>query len=319
MKITKLLAMTAALACLNVSAAPDSPIPSGPIKLVVPTPPGGTSDAIARLLASRLQSELDQSVVVENRVGASGSIGASHVAGAAPDGRTLLFATGSTQVVAPLLMQEVSYDPITDFTPIVLIGHAPFVLFANSDLPVSSLKELVEHAKQARVPLNFGTTGPAAIYAVAARVLETQADISFNHIPYKGLAPLALDVSAGRVDVSVGPIGGFLNSDKLKVLSALGDKRASRLPDVPSAAENGYPEFNVPVWAAIFGPAGMSDEAVRFLGDKLAAILKEPDVIKVVEETGVEVAVGDGAALAGVVKSDLELLSGILERSQTGN
>src|SRR5690606_12348761 len=107
----------------------------GPVKLIVPTPPGGTSDSIARLLANRLQSELDQSVVVENRVGASGSIGASHVANATPDGHTLLFATGSTQVVAPLLMKEVSYDPVKDFTPILLIGKAPFVLFANSELP----------------------------------------------------------------------------------------------------------------------------------------------------------------------------------------
>src|SRR5690606_7893792 len=122
LKITKILAVAAALACANVLAATGSPLSPGPVKLIVPTPPGGTSDSIARLLANRLQSELDQSVVVENRVGASGSIGASHVANATPDGHTLLFATGSTQVVAPLLMKEVSYDPVKDFTPILLIG-----------------------------------------------------------------------------------------------------------------------------------------------------------------------------------------------------
>lgn len=312
----KLIACGAALLCWSSSALSASPLSTGPVKLVVSTPAGGTSDTIARVLADKLREKIDLPVIVENRVGASGSIGASYVSRAAPDGHTLFLATGSTQVVAPLLMENISYDPVKDFTPIVLIGKAPFVLYANSQLPVTSLKGLIEHAKKSAAPLNFGTTGPAAIYEVAALVLENQAGLTFNHIPYKGLAPMVLDISAGRLDLSVGPIGGYLNTDKIKVLSALGKERASRLPNVPSAAEDGYAEFNVPVWAAIFGPRDMPKETANYLSDALQAILKEPDVAKAIEETGVEVVTGDAAKLAQTVQADLKLVGDTIKQSR---
>lgn len=313
----KLLACVAAVLCWSSASLAAGPLSTGPIKLVVSTPAGGTSDTIARVLAEKLQSRTGHPVVVENKVGASGTIGANHVAQAAPDGHTLFLATGSTQVVAPLLMENIAYDPVKDFTPIVLIGKAPFVLYSSSQVPVKSLGELVDYAKKSPAPLNFGTTGLATIYEVAALVLENQAGLQFTHVPYKGLAPMAIDISAGRVDLSVGPIGGYLNTDKINVLAALGKTRAARLPNVPSAAEAGYPEFNVPVWAAIFGPAGIPHNTANYLSETLQSVLQDPAVVKAIEDTGVEVEVGNADTLAKVVRDDLALVSSIIKKSRS--
>jgi len=298
----------ASLPCLAQPFAPGSAV-----KIVVPTPPGGASDTSARILAEGLQALWKQPVVVENKTGASGTIGATFVSRAAPDGHTLFFGTGSTHVVAPLMLAEKPYDPERDFTPLAVVGFAPFVLFARSDLPADNLRDLVKYIRDRKPDLSFGTSGPATIYEVAARLLEIESNARFNHIPYKGLAPMAMDVAAGRVDLGVGPVDGYLKNPKLKVLAVLGDQRVAAWPDTPTSKESGHPAFTVPVWAAIWGPPGLSGEAQAGLTHDLLRVLQQPAVQQKIVNTGIIVQAGDGQALRNLIGRDLEALQAVLK------
>lgn len=304
----RLLALGAAMLCASTTAWSSGPFPAAPVRIVVSTPPGGASDTSARVLAEGLQSLWKQSVVVENKTGASGTIGAAFVARAPADGDTLFFGTGSTHVVAPLMLAETPYDPERDFTPLAVVGYAPFVLFARADLPANNLQELVAYAQTQKAELNFGTSGPATIYEIAALLLEREGRVRLNHIPYKGLAPMAMDVAAGRVDLGVGPIDGYLKNEKLKVLAVLGNERAATLPGVPTSAEAGYPGFAVPVWAAIWGPPGLPAPVAARLTESLLDVLAQPSVHNRIAATGVFVQAGDGTALRALVSRDLTAL-----------
>lgn len=305
--IVRGLILTALLLSVNFSVAAESQYPSKPLKIVVPTAAGGASDTTARIIADELSRRFKQAVVVENKPGASGTIAARYVAEAPADGYTLFFGTGSTHVVAPLMLKNITYDPVKDFTPLTFVGRAPFVIFINSKLPVNNLKELIAYAKNSPTPLNFGTSGPATIYEIAALLLEQEAQIKLNHIPYKGLSPMALDVSAGRVEIGVGPIDGYLDSDKLKVLAVLGSHRSPTLTKIPSAAESGYPNFEVPAWAAIWGPAKMPPLAATKIKNTLQTILTLPEVKEKISNTGIVVDVQSSAFLTKIMNDNLEL------------
>lgn len=304
----RLLVLGAAMLCATAAAWSADRFPAAPVKIVVSTPPGGASDTSARVLAEGLQALWKQPVVVENKTGASGTIGAAFVARAPADGYTLFFGTGSTHVVAPLMLVDTPYDPERDFTPLAIVGYAPFVLFARADLPANNLKELLAYAQTQKADLNFGTSGPATIYEIAALLLEREGKVRLNHIPYKGLAPMAMDVAAGRVDLGVGPIDGYLKNDKLKVLAVLGNERATTLPDVPTSAEAGYPGFAVPVWAAIWGPPGLPAPVAAKLTQGLLETLAQPSVQSRIGATGVFVQAADGQALRKLVSRDLTAL-----------
>lgn len=313
MKIhTVLIGLGALLFSLGTPSLAGESFPSQPIRLVVPTAAGGASDTSARIIAERLQRELKQSVIVENKTGASGTIGAAYVAKSSPDGYTLFFGTGSTHVVAPALMKDIAYDPIRDFTPIALVGRAPFVLFVNHDLPVSSLKDLAAYARKQALPLTFGTTGPSTIYEIAGLMLEQQAHIQLGHIPYRGLVPMAMDVSAGRVNIGVGPIDGYLKSGKLKVLCVLGKKRSPALPQVPSCAQSGFPDFDVPAWAAIWGPAGLPKLATARLTEALRKVLAEKATQEKIAHVGIDVDFEDGPALKDVMQRNTDAIDAVL-------
>jgi tripartite-type tricarboxylate transporter receptor subunit TctC len=307
-----IVAVVAALSlslCMFSSAYASDSFPSRAIKLVVPTAVGGANDSTARIIADELGKEIGQPVVVENKVGASGAIGARYVADASADGYTLFFGTGSTHVVVPLVKSDVSYDPIKDFTSLVFVGRAPFVLYVSSKLPVHSLSELIAYAKAAPEPLSFGTSGPATIYEIAALLLEQQAGIKLNHIPYKGLAPMALDVSAGRVDIGVGPIDGYLNSDNLRILAVLGDRRVASLPEIPSAKESGLPDFDVPAWAAIWGPAGLPSGIAERITQALHTVLSRKEIQEKIARTGIIVDTQDTAYLDRLMRESLDMVS----------
>ncbi|OWT56167.1 Bug family tripartite tricarboxylate transporter substrate binding protein [Candidimonas nitroreducens] len=302
-----LLMAVAILPITNIAHAATS-FPDSPVRIVVPTSPGGASDTSARILAEGLQTLWKQPVIVENKTGASGTIGARFVAKSPADGHTLFFGTGSTHVVAPLMLADTPYDPERDFTPLAIVGYAPFVLFVRSGLPVSNLRELVEYARKPDSELSFGTTGPATIYEIAARLLEHEAHIHFNHIPYKGLAPMAMDVAAGRVDIGVGPVDGYLKNDRLKVLAALGNQRVAAFPGVPTSTESGYPGFSVPAWAALWGPAALPANISSALTQGLLNVLGQPEVQKRIAVTGIVIQPGDGNALRMLIEHDLTKL-----------
>lgn len=315
--------MILAVACALSGALPAGVVsaqdkyPDKPVRIIVPTPPGGSSDSIARILGEALQLKLKQSFIVENKVGASGTIGAAYAAKAPADGYTILLGTGSTHVVAPLMMKDIAYDPIKDFSPLAVIGKAPFVFFVNSALPIRSLQELADYAKKRSTPMTIGTSGIATIYEVGALMLEQQANIKLNHIPYSGLAPLALGVSGGDVDIGLGPIDGYLKTDKLRVLVVLGNKRVSSLPDVPSSSESGFPQLDIPVFAAMWGPPGLPPKVLSTLRPALAEVLAQKDVQDKIRQTGVFVEAADGDALETMVRNDLSAVKAVIAATAT--
>jgi tripartite-type tricarboxylate transporter receptor subunit TctC len=303
-------------ACVLGPALASDAYPSRLIKIVVATAAGGSSDVTARILANAIQGELKQQVIVENKVGASGTIGAAYVAKAAPDGYTLFFGTGSTHVVAPAMMKGIPYDPVKDFTPITLVGRAPFVLFAGPSLQARTLAEVVAAARARPGALNFGTTGPAAVYELAALTLESIANVQFNHVPYKGFGPMGLDVAGGRIDVSVGPVDGFLKSDKIHVIAALGSKRIAALPNAPTAAEGGYPGFNVPAWAAIWAPAETPRPIVVQLMTALRNAMARKDIQNKIAATGIDVEGTDDVTLRRTVSEEFETVKAMMRKAK---
>jgi tripartite-type tricarboxylate transporter receptor subunit TctC len=303
-----------ALLAVTPAQAQDA-YPSKPIRMVVATPPGGASDTAARVLAEALRNEIGQSVVVENRAGASGTIGAAYVAKAPADGYTLFWGTGSTHIVAPAMMKGVPYDPIKDFTPIALVGRAPFVLLAGPSLQANTLPEIIALAKQKPGQLAMGTTGTATIYEVAALALESLGGVKFNHVPYKGFGPMLLDLIGGRIDLMVGPADNTTLNDKVRTIAALGTKRLPSRPDAPAAGESGYGDFDVPVWAAIFAPANTPKPVVEHLNTALQAAMKRPEVKERIGVTGINVEGGDDAVLRKVMAQDYETIKRLMKNA----
>lgn len=317
MDLSRRLACAAALAfAFGSGTQAQEAWPSKPLKLVVPTAAGGANDVVARILAEGLATELKQPVIVENRLGASGIIGANYVAKAAADGYTLFFGTGSTHVIAPAMMQGVPYDPIKDFTPIGIVGPAPFVIFVRASLPVRTMSELLALAKLRPGQLSFGTTGPAAVYELAALTLEAQGGVQLNHIPYKGFAPMVLDVAGDRLDIGVGPIDGSIRNDRLRMLALMGAQRSPALPDVPTVAEEGYPSYTVPAWAGLWTTAGRPQPVTNRLVTAMRNVMSSKDVQDKISHAGIVPEVKDGAALRKLMSDELENVRAMMRRAK---
>jgi len=298
--------MALALAGAATAALAQEAWPARPIKLVVPTAAGGANDVVARILADGLGSELKQPVVVENRIGASGTIGANYVAKAPADGYTLLFGTGSTHVIAPAMTKGVPYDPVKDFTPLAIVGPAPFVVFVRASLPAKTLPELVALAKAKPGVMSFGTSGPATVYELAALTLEAQGGVQLNHVPYKGFAPMVLDVAGDRLDIGVGPIDGSIRNDRLRVLAVMGTKRSPSLPDVPASAEQGMPLYTVPAWAGIWTTAGVPAPVADRITSALRTVMARKDVQDKILTAGILPDFKDGAGLRKLMSDELD-------------
>lgn len=297
------IALAAGMLCGSVSA--QEAYPNKPIKIIVPLAPGGSTDVAARVIAEALQRELGQPVIVENKAGASGTIGAGFVAKAPADGYTILIGTGSTHVVAPATLKNTPYDPLADFTPIGLVGRAPFLFFAGPSMLANSLADILALARAQPGVVSFGTTGPAATYELAALTLEALGNVKFNHVPYKGFAPLVIDLAGGVLDVAVGPVDSTTLNSRIRSIATLGAKRITSRPNTPSAAEAGYPAFNVPVWAAIYGPPGLPRPIAAKLIGALRVALAQPQVQARIGGVGINVDWGDDAALQKVMADDL--------------
>ncbi len=306
-----------AIACVLPLAAAQAQeaFPNRPIRIIVPTAAGGSNDVTARVLAAALQADLKQPIVVENKLGASGTIGAAFVAKAPADGYTLLLGTGSTQVIAPAMMKGVGYDPVKDFTPIGFIGRAPFVFFGGPAKKGKTLAEVLADARARPGQVSFGTTGTATVYEVAALLLESQGNVKFNHVPYKGFVPMQVDVSSGVVDYGVGPIDGFVKSDKAHVIATLGAKRAPEFPQVPAAGESGMAGFDAPAWAAIWAPGGVPRPIAAQLATALRNALARKEVQDAIQATGIYVEPGDDAMLRHLVTEQYTGIQSIMRKA----
>ncbi|MDB5728642.1 MAG: extra-cytoplasmic solute receptor [Noviherbaspirillum sp.] len=263
--VLSLAACAAALAFPAAHAA-DPPFPSRTVRLIVAQPPGASHDLIGRDIASNLQQIWGQPVIVENRAGASGMIGAEAASRAAPDGHTLFLASDSTTVILPFVTKKMTYNPITNFTPIGLVGGISLVLVANPALKVKTLGEFIAMAKAAPRPLDYASGGLGAAHHMAMELLQRAAGIKLNHIPYKGGAPALQDVVAGHVPVTWAGLANamqLVDAGKLVALAIGSAERSSVYPNVPTVAELGYPGYDSDVWFGIMAPAGLPQHLVQ--------------------------------------------------------
>lgn len=281
--------------------------PSRPIKIVVPWPAGGIVDARVRLIADRLHRALKQQVVVENKPGASGTIGAQTVARSAPDGYTLLAGSYVDQSAALGLFRQLPYEPERDFAAIASLGTTCLVLVANRSLNVSSLDEFVTVARSKPGKLSYASAGPATPQHLLMEQLKRAAGIDLEHIPYKGGPPALQDVVAGHVPAmfeSVSSALPYIQSGKLLPLMTDCHERLELLPDVPSSKETGMPEMDVRSWGGLFAPAGTPDHIIWRLNDEINKILSVPDVHTHVAMSGAEYPLWSAEEFAAFIKRD---------------
>ena len=260
------------------SAATAQPYPAKPITIVVPFAPGSGTDSITRIIAQYLQNALGQSVVVENKVGASGVIAATHVARSAPDGYTLLMATNSTHSANPHLFKKLDYDPVKDFAPVARIGSYVFMLVVNKDVPAKTLQELVAYAKANPGKLSYASGNTTGI--VAGETFKSKAGVDILHVPYKSTPPAINDVLGGRISmivIDMAPGLEHVRAGNFRALAVTTKERSKLLPDLPSLAEAGIPGYDVTSYAALFAPAGTPKEIVDRLNAEVRKIIDNPD------------------------------------------
>ena len=302
------IAMLVAFVIVALSFPALAQYPNKPIRLVLQFPAGGIADAVARIVAQPLSQALGQPVIVENRPGADGAIAGETVMKAAPDGYTLLLATNSTLSAVPTLRKNPPYDPVNDFAPISMLGRFSFFVFARPDLPAKTLADLVNYARANPGKLNYGTGNTTSILATAQ--FKSLAGIDMVQVPYKGDAPATTDLLGGRVDLVIAstvPGLALAKEGKIGALATLLSRRSAHLPNVPTMAEAGFPEYSVTSWAAIFGPARLPRPIVERLTREINAILQRPEVKDQLERQAFEYEGSSPEALGTFVKEQLEV------------
>ena len=278
-----------------------------PILMVVPFAPGGGTDSIARELARHLQGRLGQSVVVDNRGGAGGAIGAAFVAQAKPDGHTLLFVT-STFVTAAATERSLPYDVLKDFAPIAMLGRGPLLLVVNPGTGIASVKQLIEAAKARPEALNFVSAGPGSINHLSGELFMQRAGVRMTHIPYKGSGPATLDLISGQAQVffaTVPTILGQVRGERVRLLATTGKTRSRLFPESPTVAESGVSQFNVDTWWGIVGPAGLQSPAVTTLNQSVNEATAGEALRKRFADEGAEPFRGGPAEFAEVLRDEL--------------
>lgn len=278
-----------------------------PIKLVAVFPPGGSVDQVARILAQPLSQALGQSVIVENRGGASGSIGTAAVAAAPPDGYTFAVVF-DTHGVNPSLIPGMPFDTRKDLVPLVLVGTSPMVLATYAGSEYKTFADVVAAAR-AKKPVSYGTIGSGSLGHLAMALLGKSSSLDWTHIPFKGGGPLMTDAVAGHVPLSIGSVfvtKPHIDSKRLRPLAVTTLKRSPDLPDVPTLAESGYPGFEAPAWWALLAPARTPPEIVKRMNEELNKVLKQPDIAKKLDAQGIDVVGGSSEAASVFIDRQID-------------
>lgn len=281
--------------------------PTKPIQMIVPQAPGGTNDAVARILGQKLSERLAQPVVVDNRPGAGGNIG-TVLAGQAPkDGYTLLLTISSTQAINPWLYKKTGFDPVKDFTPVAPVGVVPNVLVVHPSFPAKTMKELVEMAKTHKPPYQYASAGNGSLNHLLGAMLNQAAGLQLGHVPYKGVAPALNDVLGGQIPMAFASLPSciqHIKAGKLRALGVSSRKRSPYAPDIPAIAET-LPGFAGELWVGLFVGAGVPDAIVRKLAQETEAAVASPDVLEKFATLGVEKLTGGPETLGTMLKTDL--------------
>ena len=309
------------LACFSLFAAEHAltqPYPNKPIKIVLGFPPGGATDILSRDFAARLSDELKQQVIIENKPGAGGTIGADLVAKSAPDGYTLTIGTSSNHAIAPSLYKKLPYDPIKDFIPITMLSVSQNVVAINRDIPASNIKELVAYAKANPEKMNFGSSGNGTISHLTGEMFNTLNGTQITHIPYKGSAFVFPDLISGQISMmfdSTISISPLLKSGRARALAVTGAKRSRLMPELPTVAESGYPGFESTNWFGFFAPAGTAKEVVGRLHTAAVKVLSNPELQERFASQGAEVIANKPEEAAAMLKADIAKWADVAKKS----
>jgi tripartite-type tricarboxylate transporter receptor subunit TctC len=301
--------------CLSVPAH-SADYPSRVIRMIVPYPAGGTSDVLARVLAKKMGDNMGQNIIIENIGGAAGTIGATSVARATPDGYTLIFGYATQFTIAPALYQNLSYDPIKSFVPIGSVVRFHFLMTAYSALPVNSLSELVAHAKTNPGKLTYASPGVGTSTHLIGELLKLKQSIDLVHVPYRGGGPAITDYVAGRIDIywdAIAPLLPWVQKGNIKPLAVTSAKRMPDLPNVPTAIEAGMPDLNVFTWTALFAPAGIPPDIAAKLETELQRAMADKDVQDVFVKSGYEIFPGSPASVAELIRIDLDKWTAVVK------
>jgi tripartite-type tricarboxylate transporter receptor subunit TctC len=313
--IRKLVLTAGLLIGFAVSAATAQDYPDRPVKIIVPTPPGGPVDVIARLTANALQTSLGKAFVVENRPGAGNTIGSKDAAEATPDGYTLLFTAASGQVIAPLLHPDAGYDPLKSFDPIALVGQSSNILVVNPSVPANTVQELVAYAKANPGKVNFSSGGIGVLPHLIGEMFKARAGIDIVHVPYKGGGPSISDVVAGNVQMTfegTSILLPLIKAGRLRALAVTTPKRIPQLPDVPTMVESGFPNFVSTSWTGLLAPAHTPEPIIAKLNAAINEGLKTQELTTALERLSNAPLGGTPADFTAVIKGDLDKWSPIV-------
>ncbi len=308
----------AIFAILCVVASPAmATYPDKPVKLIVSYVPGGATDIIARILSAHLSQKWGQQVIVENKPGASGMIGAEQVVRASPDGYTLLLGYTPEVSINKLVFKSMRYDPQSDLTPIALAAQAPLVLVAGPKLPIKTFQELLDR-KSKSVQTTYGSPGIGGQQHLAGEMLANETGLSLTHVPYKGTGAAVADLVGGQIDLffaTTPPIIAHIRSGKLQPLAVAGAKREKLLPDTPTFAELGFSAIQLTNWFGVFGPKGMPPDVVAKITQDVVAALKSPDIIKSLEDQGLTPNPIQGKEFSSFIQSEIDRYAPIIKRT----
>jgi tripartite-type tricarboxylate transporter receptor subunit TctC len=298
MRMFKAIAGALIAIALATGASAQQDYPNRPIMLVVPFPPGGQADTAARLLTKAMSDRLGQNVIIENKPGAGGVIGAEIVMGAKPDGYTLFYGSSGPMGILPKLLKNISYDPVKNFVPIAAVAVSPLVLLVPPGKPYKTFREFADYAKKNPDKLTFSSVGIGSTQHLGGELLSLSIGTKMIHVPYKGSAPAVLDLLAGRIDVgfdNFAPNKGNIEAGKLLPLAVAAEKRLTSLPDVPTTVELGYPDVLMSSWSSFAAPAGTPQPIIDKLAGVFDAVTKDPAIVRFYNDAG-------STVLEGVIK-----------------
>jgi tripartite-type tricarboxylate transporter receptor subunit TctC len=312
--------LTSVTACFALLTSPASAqaqaFPTKTVRIVVPQTPGGASDTLARIMATKLATRWGQPVVVENKAGAGGNIGMEEVARAAADGYTLLMSYVGTHAINGALYAKLPFDPEKDFAPVATLAVLPYVVLVNTNSPVKTLGELVELSR--RQGVNFGSAGNGSVNHLLGEMFNATANVKFQHIPYRGAAPAMTDLLGGQIQTvftSLPSAAGFIRDGRLRPLAVTSAKRSVGFPDIPTVAESGYPGFDVAPWFGFFATGGTPAAVIRQMNADINDVLKSPDVIEKFSAAGAEVYATTPAQFGAILKDDIAKWSKVVKAS----
>src|SRR6266545_829919 len=306
--MTRFVLALAAAASIITSAQAQDAWPTKPIRLIAPFPPASTADVIGRVLGQKLSQRLGQPVVIDNRVGASGNLGADAIAKAAPDGYTIGIVTSSTHAVAVSLSGKLPYDPLKDFTPITMLANSPYVLVLYPGVAAKDIKELVALAKAKPGALNYGSAGPASLAHLAGALFATLSDVQLTHVPYKSSSQSVIDLISGRLEMqfaTIAPTLSNIRAGQLRALAVTSRKRAETLPEVPTMDEAGVTGYEATLWFALMAPAGLPQNIATRLNKETVDILNSAEMKETLAQQGFVPDPGTPDALTAQIRGDI--------------